>query len=391
MSVTDAEKPQVPSPATGASGVIGGARRLVVKVGSSLLCSPGEAAEAFARRLATDLSTIRARGAQVVLVSSGAVALGRPRLGLSAGTRLALDEKQAAAAAGQTALMAAWEGALAAHGTPVAQVLLTRDDTEERSRWLNARATLATLLRLGALPVVNENDTVATEELRYGDNDRLAARVAQMVGAEVLVLLSDVDGLHTADPGRDPHARHLPHLDALTPEVEAMAGGAASGGVGTGGMASKLAAARIAREAGCVTVIAAGRAGAPDRGPLAALEHGARATVIAAAASPRAAYKAWIAGRLHLAGALTVDDGAAAALADGRSLLAAGVTGLRGRFAEGDAVAVEDGAGRELARGLVRFDSATVERVKGRRSGGPDLPARPELIHKDDLVLTGAG
>ena len=378
-------------PTAAAADLLAGARRLVVKVGSSLLAGGDEPAERFAARLAQDVAALRARGASVVLVSSGAVALGRPRLGLPPRRRLSLPEKQAAAAAGQTALMAAWESALAPHGITAAQVLLTRDDTEVRARWLNGRATLATLLRLGALPVVNENDTVAVEELRYGDNDRLAARVAQMVGAEALVLLSDVDGLHTADPRRDPAARHLPLVEALTPEVEAMAGGAdAAAGMGTGGMASKLAAARIAREAGCATLIAAGRAGAPDGGPLAALGLGARATVIAAAGSPRAAYKAWIAGRLHVAGTLVVDAGAARALAAGRSLLAAGVVEVRGRFGEGDAVAVEDAAGVELARGLVRFDAATVARIKGQRSDTPDFPGRPELIHKDDLVLPGA-
>ncbi len=364
-----------------------GARRLVVKVGSSLLAGADESAGRFAARLARDVADLRAGGAEVVLVSSGAVALGRPRLGLPAQARLTLSEKQAAAAAGQTALMGVWEAALSVHGVTAAQVLLTRDDTEIRTRWLNGRSTLDTLLRLGAVPVVNENDTVAVEELRYGDNDRLAARVAQMIRAEVLVLLSDVDGLHTADPRLDPSARHLPFVAALSPEVEAMAGGADAAGVGTGGMASKLAAARIAREAGCATMIAAGRAGAPDVGPIEALRDGARATVIAPAGSPRSAYKAWIAGRLHVAGALVVDAGAADALRAGRSLLAAGVTGLRGRFGAGDAVRVEDADGRDLARGLVRFDAATVERLKGRRSGGPDFPERPELIHKDDLVL----
>ena len=378
---------QVSAPLPPSAAAIACARTVVVKVGSSLLSGEGEPTAAFAARLAQDLAGLRGRGVQAVLVSSGAVALGRPRLGLPLRGRLALDEKQAAAAAGQPELMRVWEAAFAPRGVAVAQVLLTRDDTEERTRWLNGRATLQTLLRLGAVPVVNENDTVATEELRYGDNDRLAARVAQMIGAEALVLLSDVDGLYTADPRRDPQARRLDHVDALTPEVEAMAAGAQAAGVGTGGMASKLAAARIAGEAGCPTVIAAGRAGAPDGGPLAALEHGAGATVIAAASSPRAAYKAWIAGRLHLKGALVVDAGAARALADGRSLLAAGVVAVRGRFAQGDAVAVEGGDGRELARGLVRFDAATVARIMGQRSDAPDFPGRPELIHKDDLVL----
>lgn len=365
------------------------ARRLVVKVGSSLLAGHDEASDLFAARLMADLVAVRATGAAVVLVSSGAVALGRPRLGLPQRGRLTLSEKQAAAAAGQTALMGVWERAASAHGVRAAQVLLTRDDTEVRDRWLNGRSTMETLLRLGALPVANENDTVAVEELRYGDNDRLAARVAQMVGAEVLLLLSDVDGLYTADPRSRPDAAHVPLVRALSPEVEAMAGGAdAAGGVGVGGMASKMAAARIAREAGCATVIAAGRAGAPDAGPLSALEAGARATLIAPLGSQRSAYKAWIAGRLHVAGSLTVDAGAARALLAGGSLLAVGVVGLEGRFGLGDAVSVRTVEGRELARGLVRADAATVDRIKGRRSDSPDFPGRPELIHKDDLVLT---
>ena len=218
-----------------------GARRLVVKIGSSLLAGADEGAALFARRLAGDLVEHRRRGASVVLVSSGAVALGRPRLGFSPADRLSLAEKQAAAAAGQTALMGVWEAALSEHGIRAAQVLLTRDDTEVRARWLNGRNTLEALLRLGAAPVINENDTVAVEELRHGDNDRLAARVAQMVRADVLVLLSDVDGLHTADPRRDAAARHLPFVEVLSPEVEAMAGGADAAGVGTGGMASSRA------------------------------------------------------------------------------------------------------------------------------------------------------
>ena len=372
-----------------AAGRLAGARRLVIKVGSSLIAGGREPAERFAARLAEDIAALRTGGSAVVLVSSGAVALGRPRLGLPARARLALPVKQAAAAAGQTALMGLWEAALSPHGVPAAQVLLTRDDTEIRTRWLNARNTFNTLLELGALPIVNENDTVAVEELRYGDNDRLAARVAQMIGADTLVLLSDVDGLYTADPRTDASAIHVPFVEALSADVEAAAGGPdTAAGLGTGGMASKIAAARIAREAGCTTLIAAGRAGAPGLGPLAALKDGARATVIAPAGTPRRAYKAWIAGRLHVAGALIVDGGAAQALLAGGSLLAVGVVGLRGAFVEGDAVSVQTAEGRELARGLVRADAATVERIRGRRSGGPDFPGRPELIHKDDLVLT---
>ncbi len=365
---------------------LGPARRIVVKAGSALLA---EDAPGFCRRLAADLSALRGRGCEVLLVSSGAVALGRGRLGLKPRARLSLDEKQAAAAAGQGVLVATWGEALGPHGLTVAQVLLTRDDTEVRRRWLNARATLDTLLRLGAIPVINENDTVATEELRYGDNDRLAARVAQMVRADLLVLLSDVDGLYTADPRRNPSAAHVPVLDAVTPQAEAMAGGAnATAGVGTGGMASKLAAAAIAREAGCETLIASGRAGG-DGGPLLALERGeARSTRVRATASPRAAYKAWIAGRLDPRGAVRVDAGAVRALLAGRSLLPAGVTAVEGAFGKGDAVRVLGPDGREVGRGVVRVDAEVARRAVGVRSGDPEgLEGRPELIHRDDLAV----
>jgi glutamate 5-kinase len=314
------------------------------------------------------------------------VALGRRRLSLSR-RALTVPEKQAAAAAGQSALMRAWEEALEPQGLSAAQVLLTRDDTEVRRRWLNARATLETLLGLGVVPVINENDTVVTEEIRYGDNDRLAARVAQMVGADVLVLLSDVDGLYTADPRRDPHARHIPRVPRLTPEIEAAAGGAnAQGGMGTGGMATKLAAARIASAAGCATVITLGRRSAP----LAALDAGERATVIAPSTTPAAAYKAWIAGSLAPAGALVVDAGAAAAVRRGKSLLAAGVRRVEGRFEKGDAVVVLEDGGREVARGLVRYGSEDAARICGLKSADVEAElgytAGP-LVHADDLAL----
>ena len=285
---------------------IAAARRLVVKVGSALLVgADGAAHAAWLADFAADLARLRARGQQILVVSSGAVALGRRRLGLGR-RRLSLPEKQAAAAAGQSALMRAWEEALEPHGLICAQVLLTRDDTEVRRRWLNARATLETLLTLGVIPVINENDTVVTEEIRVGDNDRLSARVAQLASAEVLVLLSDVEGLYTADPRVDPAARLIPWVGRLTPEIEAMGGGAnASAGVGTGGMATKLEAARIASAAGCTTIITRGSRAAP----LAALEAGAASTVIAPSTTPSAAYKAWIAGSLAPAGALTIDAG----------------------------------------------------------------------------------
>ena len=359
------------------------ARLIVVKVGSSLLVDPtGEADAGWLASLAGDLARLRTRGQHIVVVSSGAVALGRRRLRLKR-TDLTLPEKQASAAAGQSRLMRAWEEALAPAGLTAAQVLMTPGDTEVRRRYLNARATLETLLELGATPVVNENDTVATEELRYGDNDRLAARVAQMVGADLLVLLSDVDGLYSSDPRRESAARHIPEVAAITPRIEAMAGGAHTG---SGGMATKLAAARIAAAAGCSTLIALGRRASPLR----AVEDGERCTWFEAPATPAAAYKAWIAGILAPQGALVVDDGAAKALRAGKSLLSAGVVAVEGRFSKGDPVVVRDGQGREIGRGLTRYDASDAAKIVGLKSGAIEaaigFSAGP-LIHADDLAL----
>jgi glutamate 5-kinase len=365
---------------------LAGAKRIVVKVGSSLLVGADGADRAWLSALAADLARLSARGQQVLVVSSGAVALGRRRLKLTK-RALTLPEKQAAAAAGQSALMRAWEEALEPLGLACAQVLLTRDDTEVRRRWLNARATVETLLGMGVIPVVNENDTVVTEEIRYGDNDRLAARVAQMIGADVLVLLSDVDGLYTADPRRDPAAEHLPRVTRLTREIEAMAGGAnAEAAVGTGGMATKLAAARIASAAGCATVITLGSRPAP----LQAVEAGERATVIEPSTTPAAAYKAWIAGSLAPAGALVVDEGAAQAVRRGKSLLAAGVRSIEGRFDKGDAVVIRDEAGHEIARGLVRYEAPDAEKICGLKSDAIEAAlgyTSGPLVHADDLAL----
>jgi glutamate 5-kinase len=362
------------------------AKRIVVKVGSALLVGPDGADRAWLAGFAADVARLRARGQQVLIVSSGAGALGRRRLSLPK-RALTLPEKQAAAAAGQSALMRAWEEALEPFGIHAAQILLTRDDTEVRRRWLNARATVETLLALGVAPVVNENDTVVTEEIRYGDNDRLAARVAQMIGADVLVLLSDVDGLYTADPRHDPSAEHLPRVARLTREIEAMAGGAnALAGVGTGGMATKLAAARIAAAAGCTTVITLG--GRPA--PLQAVEDGERATVIEASTTPAAAYKSWIAGSLAPAGALVVDDGAAEAVRRGKSLLAAGVRRTEGRFDKGDAVVIRDEAGHEIARGLVRYEAEDAAKICGLKSEAIEAAlgyTSGPLVHADDLAL----
>ena len=363
------------------------ARRVVVKVGSALLVerSAGRVNRTWLESLAEDVAALRARGQEVVLVSSGAIALGRRQLGLAPG-KLRLEESQAAAAVGQIRLAHAWKEVLEQHGFTVAQVLLTLGDTEERRRYLNARNTLTTLLRLGAIPVINENDTVATAEIRYGDNDRLGARVAQMVSADCVVLLSDVDGLYTADPTRDSGARFIPEVPRITPEIEAMAGGSASD-VGSGGMATKVMAAKIAVAAGCSLCIAAGR----EAHPLRRVEAGARCTWFLAEASPVAVRKQWIAGLLKPAGEVAVDEGAARALRGGKSLLPAGVVRVKGPFDRGDAVVVLDPAGREIARGLAAYSSADAERIRGRRSAELEpllgYRGRDEMIHRDDLVL----
>ncbi len=374
----------------GVGGPLGQARRIVFKVGSALLvdAATGAANKGWLEAFCADAAALRAAGKQVVVVSSGAGALGRRRLGLS-GRKTTLPEKQAAAAAGQSLLMRAWEEAFEPHGVGVAQILMTRDDTEIRRRWLNARATVETLLSLGVVPVVNENDTVATEEIRYGDNDRLAARVAQLAGADLLVLLSDIDGLYTADPRRDPTATHIARVSEITPQIAGMAEGAnASAGVGTGGMATKIAAARIARAAGCATLITLGS----RPRPLAAIEEGAPATLIEAGASPAAAYKAWIAGSLAPQGWVTIDAGAAAALQKGKSLLAAGVRAVEGPFDKGDAVRVRDETGQEVARGLVRYDSADAHKIAGLRSDAIEAElgfTEGPMIHADDLAVGG--
>lgn len=365
------------------------ARRIVVKIGSSLLigASGDEVRGDWLASVAADIAALRAEGRKVVVVSSGAVALGRAKLGLARSARL--DRKQAAAAAGQAVLMQAWDRALAPHAIPTAQLLLTLEDSEKRRRWLNARATIEVLLGEGALPVINENDSVATDELRYGDNDRLSARVAQMVRADLLVLLSDVDGLYTADPGRDPAAAHIPLVSEVTAEIEAFAGGAAAAGVGSGGMRTKIAAARIAAGAGCATLVAAGH----HDHPLRRLAEGARATLFAAQGSPARAYKQWIAGTLETAGAVVIDAGAAEALGAGKSLLPAGIASVEGEFERGACLAVRTLAGAEIARGISAYNAEEARAIAGApRKGiearlgytGPD-----ELIHRDDLVMLG--
>jgi glutamate 5-kinase len=368
------------------------ARRLIVKIGSALLV---DEASGLIRRewldaMADDVAGCRRRGQEVVIVTSGAVAVGRESLGL-AGRVLRLEEKQAAAATGQIRLAHAYQDSLARHEITVAQVLLTLDDTEARRRHLNARATIDTLLRFGAVPVINENDTVGTSEIRFGDNDRLAARVAQMISADTLVLLSDIDGLYTADPRKDAGATLIPEVRVLTPDIEAMAGEPVAG-YGTGGMVTKIAAARIAMAAGCRMVIAKGKGlnalSALDRPTVAG---GAPCTWFLPSAEPLTARKRWIAGHLNAAGAVVVDEGARMALGRGGSLLPAGVVVVEGDFQRGDLVAVRDGQGREVARGLVAYAADDARRLAGHRSGDIEVllgyRGRDEMIHRDDLVL----
>ncbi len=363
------------------------AKRIVVKVGSALLVDgdKGRLNRAWLESLTADVAALRKRGQEVILVSSGAIALGRRHLALGAG-KLKLEESQAAAAVGQIRLAHAYKELLDAHGITVAQILLTLGDTEQRRRYLNARGTLKTLLALGAVPVINENDTVATAEIRYGDNDRLAARVAQMVGADCLVLLSDIDGLYTADPTADPDAQFIARVLEITPAIEAMAGGSGSD-TGTGGMQTKIAAAKIALGAGCHFCIALGSVAYPLR----CIEEGARCTWFVPSSTPVATRKQWIAGTLKPAGAISVDDGAVRALMAGKSLLPAGVTRAVGRFERGDTISIIGPDGTEIARGICAYSDADAARILGRKSADIEnvlgYRGRDEIVHRDDLVL----
>lgn len=361
-------------------------RRIVIKIGSALLTdASGSVNRDWLAGIAEDIAALRASGRQVLVVSSGAIAIGSRLLGVNR-RRARLEELQAAAAAGQVRLVHAYQEMLQAHQVAVAQVLLTLEDTEDRRRFLNARGTLEKLLEHGVVPVINENDTVATDEIRYGDNDRLAARVAQMVMADGLLLLSDIDGLYTADPKRDPEARHIPEVERVTPEILAMAGGSQSID-GSGGMATKLQAARIATRAGCATIVADGTA----RRPVKALMDSARRTRFRAVGSPAAVRKQWLAGALKVRGSLELDAGAAAALAGGRSLLPVGVVGVTGTFSRGDPVALVDGKGIELGRGLAAYESGEAAKIAGCRSedieGRLGYRGRSVMIHRDDLVM----
>jgi len=366
--------------------MISEAQTIVIKIGSAILVDSKTHAlrEDWLEALATDLSTLSKK--RIVLVSSGAIALGRERLGMFE-KQLSLSQKQACAAAGQSTLTRAYDDALGRRGFVTAQALLTLNDTENRRRWLNARSTLDTLLGLGAVPIINENDTVATDEIRYGDNDRLAARTAQMIGADLLILLSDIDGLYTADPRMSSEAKHLSTVAALTPDILAMGGAPnAASGMGSGGMATKLAAAQIATQAGCDMIICDGR----EVGALADLIAGAKHTMFKAKDNPRKARAQWIGGTLKPSGALHIDAGAARALKAGSSLLPAGVTSVTGEFEKGDAVSVMSD-GIEIGRGLVAYDLNEADQIKGLKSHETTQVLGYEngaaLIHRDNLVM----
>jgi len=365
-------------------------RRLVVKVGSSLLVDDdGHLNRIWLQTLADDIAGLQRLGHEVLIVSSGAIAIGSTVLGINK-RRARLEDLQAAAAAGQVQLVHAYQEALGAHRISAAQVLLTPDDTENRRRFLNARGTLARLLERSVVPIINENDTVATDEIRYGDNDRLAARVAQLVMAEALVLLSDVDGFYTADPGKDANARHIPEVKRITSEMQAMAGETRSD-VGSGGMATKVQAARIATHAGCSTIISSGHVDHPLR----ALSAGGRFTIFRAEGTPAAARKQWLAGALEVRGEFGIDAGAARALGTGNSLLPVGVVSVGGNFRRGDVVSINGPDGIEIGRGLAEYSFDEANRIKGCRSEQIEerlgYRGRAVMVHRDELVLFGNG
>jgi glutamate 5-kinase len=356
---------------------------LIIKIGSSLLVDSARKPRGrWMRSLAADIAVMRARGTKVILVSSGAVALGRKHI-THDNRKLSLNEKQAAAACGQPLLMAAWQKAGAAYGLNTAQLLLTQNDTEIRRSYLNARNTLLALLEAGVIPIINENDTVATAEIRYGDNDRLAARIAQMAGADALVLLSDVDGLYTANPNANPAAQHLPEITEITPEIEAMAGGAETNGVGSGGMITKVEAAKIATKSGCNTYLCNGK----KLHPLQRLLDGEKHTIFQSRLTPLSARKQWISGAIQPAGTVTIDAGAVAALKQGKSLLFAGAVKLRGEFSKGDLLAIVTPDNQLLAKGLSNYDSREALLLLGKRSAELPENAPAELIHRDNLVM----
>ena len=364
-------------------------KRIVIKIGSATLVdeATGRLRAAWLQTLVDDIALLKEAGKEILIVSSGAIALGRKKTTLPTG-KLKLEESQAAAAIGQIALGQAYADALHKVDLIAGQILLTLSDTEERRRYLNARATITELLDLGAVPIVNENDTVATTEIKFGDNDRLAARVATMISADCLILLSDIDGLYTAPPATYPDARHIARIDQITPEIEAMAGSAGSS-LAKGGMTTKIAAAKIAVNAGTSMVIANGS----DYNPLQAIINGAKCSWFSAKSNPITQRKRWINGHLEPHGILTLDEGAVRALLSGKSLLPAGVKKLEGAFAKGDAVIIKGPDGVEIARGLISYDRSEADQIKGCRSSQISeilgYGGRAELIHRDDMVLSG--
>ncbi len=378
------ERPDHDQSATGLR--LSDARRVVIKIGSALLVDrvTGLLRQNWLAGLAQDVVWLKSLGKDVILVSSGSIALGRGVLGLPA-TTLALEQSQAAAAVGQIRLARAYEEVLAPHGITTGQILVTLEDRTDRRRYLNSRATMEMLLGLGVVPIVNENDTVATDEIRYGDNDRLAAQVAVTLGADQLILLSDVDGFYSANPQQDAHASHFKVISRITPQIEAMAGDAGSG-LSKGGMKTKLMAAKTATAAGCAMAITEGSV---DR-PLHALEQGARATWFTALDDPQTARKRWIAA-MKPRGEVTLDAGAARALASGKSLLPAGVTAVSGQFGRGDPVAILGPDAAALGQGLIRYTAQEAALILGHRSDMIEsllgYPARAALIHRDDMAL----
>lgn len=365
-------------------------KHLTIKVGSALLvdAETGKLRANWLKSLAADIAALKNDGHNIVIVSSGAISLGRRTLGLEAKSLL-LEQMQAAASVGQVALSQAWSQALGQHDINIGQILITPNITEERRRYLNARTTISTLLALGAVPIINENDSVATSEIRYGDNDRLSARVAAMVGSECLILLSDIDGLYDAPPEINPDARHIPLVKSISPEIEAMAGGAKTH-LASGGMKTKIEAGKIATQSGTSMIIAHGT----NDHPLKALSQGARHTLFAANQSPAAARKRWILGTLDISGTISIDAGAVIALLTGKSLLPIGVTKVTGDFSRGDAVSIVTPNGSEVARGLAGMNAEAANLAKGKKSaaiiGMFGAENRTELVHADNLVLLNA-
>ena len=362
----------------------------MIKIGSAILvdANTGQLNKEWLSAICKDIADVMAQNKDVIVVSSGAIAIGRQTLGLTL-IPLTLPQKQACAATGQTISTRAYADSMKKYGITTAQALVTLDDTENRRRWLNARATLDTLISLRILPILNENDTVATEEIRYGDNDRLAARAAQMVGADTLVLLSDIDGLYTEDPRANPNAKHLAEISELTPDIMAMGGGVNKGaGVGSGGMATKLAAAQISTSAGCHMCVMDGT----ENSPLTRLKSGAKCTWFLAADEPQNAWRRWIGGALDVKGTLTLDAGAARALHKGNSLLPAGVIKISGNFRKGDIVRFISVDGTELARGLSSYDAEDARAIMGHHSDDTEsilgFTNGPSLVHRNNLVVT---